>query len=237
MRRASSWSAYLAPIVVIASTTGLALLAAPGCDGKIEAGAEPAGDAGSGAPEAGEESGTTTATCAARGGVCLPEGESAPPNRVPSAEPLCEAGHVCWLPVPAGDEPCAEDADCNEDPAVSAMHGTCFSGVCVCTVGYVQPSGKCGAAPPGDCAAHGGTCRQDPAECEAGELQGELETNSSCGDFVPALCCVPVDACKGPADLVCCGAAASAYEPLCVNGWRTCGPAAPTPRTRQQGCP
>lgn len=229
-------SSTIGRLVVVASTAVLSLLAPLGCAREGTTGRTPVDDSGASEPDAGTEEAGTTSACAARGGVCLPDGESAPPNRMPSAEPLCEAGDVCWVLVPTGTEACVTDVDCNEDVAISALHGACFEGVCVCKFGNVQPSGKCGPASPGDCAAHGGTCRQDPAECEASELRADLDTNTSCGDFAPALCCVPADKCKGPDDLVCCGAAADPYEPLCVNGWKTCGAAAPTPSTRQQGC-
>ncbi len=212
------------------SLAAFALLALSACSG----GAPPEPPEPGEPTDAGADAGTDPA-CVAGGGVCLPEGESAPPNRMTSPEACDDEGHVCWVLVPAGAV-CEQDHDCNEDPEVSTLHGSCFSGVCICTVGYVQPGGKCAAAPPGDCGAHGGTCRQDPAECAAGELRGELQTNASCGDFVPAVCCVPSASCQGPADLVCCGAAASPYEPLCVNGWKTCGPGAPTPRSRDEGC-
>ena len=208
----------------------VALLAWSACSG-----GEPPQPAGPIDPvDAGTEPHTST-ECETRGGVCLPEGESAPPNRTTSTD-ACDDGHVCWVLVPAAPV-CEQDQDCNEDPMVSTLQGQCFSGVCICTVGYVQPSGKCAAEPPAPCDAHSGTCRQDPAECEVGELRGELQTSASCGDFVPAVCCVPAASCQGPPDLVCCGAAAAPYEPLCVNGWKTCGAGAPTPRSRDQGCP
>src|SRR5688500_15908255 len=63
--------------------------------------------------------------------------------------------------------PCANDGDCNG--------GTCFQGMCMCQVPkYVQADGRCGDAQPAGCTTSSGTCRQTPAECMAGELEGEL---------------------------------------------------------------
>ncbi len=132
---------------------------------------------------------------------------------------------------------CVTDQDCNEDPAMSSLAGTCFSGACICRANmFVQPSGKCGTKAPAECAASGGTCRQQPATCAAGELEGADTTNRSCGDLVAAVCCVPAASCKAPVDLVCCGASTTPHEPICVNGWKTCGAGAPTPALRQNGC-
>jgi hypothetical protein len=156
------------------------------------------------------------------------------------AAPDAAATQTDAAPIDAaapGDLACATDQDCNEDPSISALHGQCFHGICICTTGHVQPSGKCGPTPPPDCAAHGGTCRQEPATCAAGELQGEHDTNMSCGDFIAAVCCMDATTCKGPTvDLVCCGASATPYEPTCVNGWKTCSAGGPTPRIRSEGC-
>lgn len=136
-----------------------------------------------------------------------------------------------------GTKVCVADQDCNEDLAMSSLAGTCFSGVCICRANmFVQPSGKCGTKAPGECAAAGGTCRQQPPTCAAGELEGADTTNRSCGDLVAAVCCVPAASCKAPVELVCCGASTTPHEPICVNGWKTCGAGAPTPALRQNGC-
>lgn len=130
--------------------------------------------------------------------------------------------------VDAGDRPCNGDGDCNG--------GTCFEGMCMCEVPkYVQPNGRCGDDAPPECTASSGTCRQNPAECMAGELEGELSTNQTCGDFIAAVCCYPAASCKTTVDFVCCGASTTPYEPRCVNGWRTC--LGLMPKLRDTKCP
>jgi hypothetical protein len=134
-------------------------------------------------------------------------------------------------PVPivdASDRPCDGDDDCRG--------GTCFAGVCMCEVPkYVQADGRCGDDAPEECIAGGGRCQQDPAECMPGELEGELQTNQTCGDFVAAVCCFPAGSCKTTVDFVCCGASTTPYEPRCVNGWRTC--LGLMPKLRSDTCP
>jgi hypothetical protein len=139
--------------------------------------------------------------------------------------------------VDGGKRACNLDHECNEDLAMSSLAGACFEGVCICKVGFhVQPSGKCGETEPPLCAAQGGTCRTNPAECGGSELQADFGTTMKCGDIQPFQCCLPKSECYAPIDVVCCGAAAMYYEPNCVNGWRTCAAGAPTPRLRSQGC-
>lgn len=129
-----------------------------------------------------------------------------------------------------GTRACAKDADCNG--------GSCFEGLCMCPGGkHVQPDGRCGDAAPKICSEGGGTCRQNEAVCNAGELEGDLDTNMSCGDLVAAVCCFDAAKCKTTVDFVCCGASTTPYEPSCVNGWRTCAAGGPTPKLRSQGCP
>lgn len=126
--------------------------------------------------------------------------------------------------------PCAKDGDCNG--------GTCFQGMCMCQVPkYVQADGRCGDTEPGDCTTSSGTCRQSPAQCMSGELEGELGTNQSCGDFAPAVCCFAAASCKTTVDFVCCGASTTPYEPNCVNGWRQCAGGGPMPKLRSDACP
>jgi hypothetical protein len=140
--------------------------------------------------------------------------------------------------IDSGVVACTKDHECNFDLAMSSLAGSCFQGVCICKVGYyVQPNGKCGAQEPPSCTTVGGTCRKNPAECQAGELDAHYYSTMSCGDIMPAQCCIPAASCYAPIDIVCCGAAADYYEPTCVNGWRTCASGAPTPRLRSQGCP
>lgn len=92
---------------------------------------------------------------------------------------------------------CATDPDCNDDPKMSAIAGTCFHGICVCNFSfYVQTSGKCGSTPP--VCGPLGTCHQEPAECPAGTMRSNETTNMSCGDFVAAVCCYDTATCKGP---------------------------------------
>jgi len=210
------------------------------CSGKV-ASVENGGttDAGATPPSQQPDAGSrTTKACEALGGICLAAGESGPPNRKPTlaSSPLCNGTDVCWVTLmPSGV--CQTDADCNEAPAVSALWGQCFQGVCLCQPPFhVQPSGKCNKTPPPECNQQGGKCRQNPASCQPGELEGDLQTDMTCGDLVPAVCCFPAASCKAPIDLVCCGAAASYYEPTCVNGWKTCAAGAPIPRLRQDGC-
>jgi hypothetical protein len=136
-------------------------------------------------------------------------------------------------PKPGGDggttsAVCTNDSGCNG--------GTCFEGTCLCALPkYVQSDGRCGDAQPPDCATSSGTCRQNPATCMAGELEGELGTNQSCGDFVAAVCCFPAASCKSTVDFVCCGASTTPYEPSCVNGWRQC--MGLMPKLRSDKCP
>ncbi|MBX3232038.1 MAG: hypothetical protein KIT84_20015 [Labilithrix sp.] len=213
-----------------------------GCSGRLAT--ESSGPAGSSSADAATmrppppppSSSASIDACTARGGLCLgpyatPGG---PPARAPSSEPLCGWGNTCWLVV---DSPsaavCKTDVDCNEDPATSSVQHSCFEGMCVCRApAHVQPSGKCGVKEPRDCAAESGTCRSGPAECEPGEHHASLSVDMSCGDFQPAVCCIPI--CKTPVDLVCCGASTTPYEPLCVNGWRTCEGLQPA--LRSKGC-
>lgn len=137
-----------------------------------------------------------------------------------------------------GKRACNLDHECNEDLSMSSLAGSCFQGVCICKSNfYVQPSGKCGVTEPPLCAAQGGTCRTNPADCESSELEADFKTTMKCGDIQPFMCCLPKTECYAPVDIVCCGAATMYYEPSCVNGWRTCAAGAPMPRLRSQGCP
>lgn len=130
----------------------------------------------------------------------------------------------------APNAPCAINDDCKG--------GSCFQGMCMCQLPkYVQSDGRCGDEKPPECTASSGTCRQQPAECMTGELEGELGTNQSCGDFVAAVCCFQATSCKMTADIVCCGASTTPYEPNCVNGWRTCMGLMPKLRSSGNQCP
>lgn len=129
---------------------------------------------------------------------------------------------------------CYNDPGCNDNPATSTLLGKCTFGICVCNQSsYVQPSGKCGPTPPPDCTTQGGTCRQEPAICSAGELAGDQSTNMTCGDLIAAVCCAPATSCKGgvrevagagwvSVDFVCCAPNDNDPAPICVNGWKTC---------------
>ncbi len=184
-------------------------------------------------PDAGDSG--SSGDCAARGGVCLPTGTSAPPNRRPAGagEGSCGGTDVCWVLVepPAGG--CTIDAECNPSPAISALYGSCFHGICVCKSGYhVQPNGKCDRTSPPLCPSQGGTCYQEPATCPADHLEGSIDSNRTCGDFVAAVCCTPEASCKGPTkdvggtrvpvEFVCCAPNDALTPPVCVSGWRTC---------------
>ncbi len=189
--------------------------------------------------------------CAARGGVCLPKGAAAPPDRRPAGpgEGACGGGDVCWVKATPASGRCATHPECNPDPTISALHGECFFGVCVCKAGFhVQPNGKCDKPPPPECAKQGGKCFQQPATCPAGNLSGTDDLNRTCGDFVEAVCCSPEAACKGPRKVdgggggvevpvgfVCCAPNDALRPPACVNGWQTC-PAGLTPVALPGGC-
>lgn len=160
--------------------------------------------------------------------------QSVPPD---AAAPDASSSSAADAGAPPSSKVCTVDQECNEDPTMSSLAGTCFQGVCICRANmFVQTSGRCGSKPPADCATLGGTCRQAPAACAAGELEGAEPTNRSCGDFVAAVCCLPATACRAAVDLVCCGASTTPHEPICVNGWKTCGAGGPTPAIRQNGC-
>lgn len=164
----------------------------------------------------------TTATVTAPGGGG-PDGGSDPDDggATGSGETL-PSGEDAGTPVDAeaGAGPgCLADKDCNEDPAVSALWGTCFRGICVCKPGFhVQPSGRCSPKLPADCRQSGGACKQEPASCAPGAIEGSDPTNMSCGDLIAAVCCFA--RCKGP-EFVCCGP--TGVQPVvCESGWRTC---------------
>ncbi len=191
----------------------------------------------------------TTGDCTKFGGVCLPQGETAPPNRKPAGpgQGTCTGTDVCWVPetnTPVG-QACAKDSDCNPSNDVSSLHGHCFHGICICNVGTVQPSGKCGPTTT-DCKKQGGSCHQQPAKCPDGKIGSDDNTNMTCGDFVEAICCHESSNCKGPAvpgtggngwvpvDFTCCGPVGGARDPICVNGWKTC-PSKHTPVDKTKG--
>lgn len=199
----------------------------------------PAGDA---APEPATDSGSSD--CESRGGVCLPEGESAPPTyrRAGAGEASCGSGAACWLLVtPEGDTACTIDAECNPSPTISTLYGSCFQGICVCKTGYhVQPNGKCAPAVPGDCKSQGGSC-VTIAGCATGQVEGTAAANLSCGDFAPAVCCYRQDTqpsqCKGPSadSFQCCAPNDASHLPVCESGWITC-PADHAPVKAGVGC-
>lgn len=155
------------------------------------------------------------------------------PNPIDGSSPTLDAMVVTDGSTPVTDAAapngvCAKDGDCGG--------GKCFEGMCMCELPkYVQANGLCGDQKPEDCATSNGTCRQNPAECNSGELEGDLDTNQSCGDLVPAVCCFPAASCKMTVDFVCCGANVKPYEPTCVNGWRTC--MGLMPKKRDTKCP
>lgn len=137
----------------------------------------------------------------------------------------------------AGSGTCETDQDCNTNPAMSAMLGTCFHGLCLCNEGSViQRTGKCDRKEFPDCQTQGGRCQSIDAKCKDGELASAEKTNASCGDLVPAVCCNTASGCKGPtAKLVCCGPAGGSRPPICVNGWQQC-PAGHTPVAEPGKC-
>jgi len=189
--------------------------------------------------------GATQSDCEKLGGVCLAKGESPPPTYKPAGpgQGTCAGTNVCWViesNTPIG-QACVNHQDCNPSPEISALHGECFHGICVCNIGTVQPNGKCGSAVT-ECKTQGGTCHQMPATCPTGKVESDQPTNMTCGDFVAAVCCHDPSACKGPSingkpvDFTCCGPAGGGHAPICANGWKTC-PAQYTPvDTSKGGC-
>lgn len=117
---------------------------------------------------------------------------------------------------------CTVDADCNGDPQISSLEGTCYQGICICRDGlHVQPGGKCKKTPPPECMASGGKCFQMPATCPTGTLEGSAGAAMSCGDLVAAVCCYTDTQCVGP-DFTCCGPTDAGHAAICENGYRTC---------------
>lgn len=136
---------------------------------------------------------------------------------------------------------CVTDQDCNEDKTVSALWGSCFHGLCMCNEGFtVQPKGLCNVAKSPACATSLGTCRSLTLACNAGELSGDDNATTSCGDLVESACCYPENLCAGPAglgggvDFVCCAPNDAVSQPRCVNGWQTC-PGGHTPVLKSVG--
>ena len=128
-------------------------------------------------------------------------------------------------PNPGPTGACKNDQDCNENPNVSSLWGTCFRqkgfGVCICQpMFHVQPDGKCGPAVP-SCMTSGGQCVQNATMCPAGQIPGSDAANMSCGDLVPAACCFTAAQCVGPA-FVCCGPTDASHVPICESGFLTC---------------
>lgn len=118
---------------------------------------------------------------------------------------------------------CEVDADCNHDPAVSSLEGTCFEGTCICHDRlHVQLDGKCGKLPPPDCTAAGGTCLSpERLHCPDGQVPGADSTNESCGDLAFSTCCFDASQCRGPL-FFCCGQTGVGHDPICENGFLTC---------------
>lgn len=133
----------------------------------------------------------------------------------------------------APSQTCVGDSDCNDDPAVSSLHGECVDGQCFCREGsWMQASGRCGSTAP-TCTASGGTCRSS-TEVGSGCLSVEglrpvaASANEDCvaggtGD----VCCIEESACRSHPEFVdYCYVRGSdaAYVPPCTNGWLTCAP-------------
>ena len=123
---------------------------------------------------------------------------------------------------------CQSAPDCNEDPMMSALAGSCYVsmgfGVCSCNAGFhIQPDGKCGSAPSPRCMDMGGQCVQDASNCPAGKVPGSDEANMSCGDLVAAACCFEAAQCVGPT-FGCCGPTDASHAPICESGHLTCPP-------------
>ena len=130
---------------------------------------------------------------------------------------------------------CKTDPDCNGDPQVSSLEGSCYQGICICRSGlHVQPDGKCSKTLPTPCTSSAGKCVQNPATCQAGLLEGSLYVNMTCGDFVAAVCCFDPASCIGP-QFTCCGPTDAVHAAVCESGYRTC-PAGYTPVGPGGGC-
>ena len=127
---------------------------------------------------------------------------------------------------------CYNAQGCNGNNAISAQMGDCNYGICFCREGFtVQTDGRCNVAPPPDCLAQQGTCRNN--NCMATELVSANATNLSCGDLVEAFCCNAKSTCTGgaqeaagagwvPVELECCSRKGGTRPTICVNGWQTC---------------
>ncbi len=130
---------------------------------------------------------------------------------------------------------CKTDADCNGDPQVSSLEGSCFQGICICRSGlHVQPNGKCSKTLPTDCMSSAGKCVQNPATCPGGLSEGSQEVNMTCGDLVAAVCCFDPTTCIGP-QFTCCAPNDAAHAAVCESGYRTC-PADYSPVGPGGGC-
>jgi hypothetical protein len=174
--------------------------------------------------------------CEAKGGMCVGPDATPPPTyrKANAGEGTCANGDACWVKDVGPSTVCTTDKDCNGDPSVSSLWGKCFYGLCMCKQGFtVQPDGKCGTKAAPDCKGQGGTCRQEPATCQAGELASGMDVDMSCGDFIPAVCCQKAGSCKG-IDFVCCMPNDAIEPPICVNGWKTC-PATGMPFLKDAG--
>jgi len=96
-----------------------------------------------------------------------------------------------------GGASCNSDQECNDNPAVSSLHGKCSPhsdesrGVCVCNPGIsMTPNGKCGKATgdggtnPDDCVAKGGVClgksTPPPNYRPAGNGEGTCAGDAAC---------------------------------------------------------
>jgi hypothetical protein len=60
-----------------------------------------------------------------------------------------------------------------------------------------------------------------PATCPAGTIGATTDTDMTCGDLVPAVCCYPTAQCVGSV-VICCGPTGASHAPICENGFRTC---------------
>lgn len=234
-------------VALFSSFAGFAVaigLACGGCNTKVATilDSNNSGLGGDGDSDGGSDADASIPDCASRGGSCIPEGQT-PKSLKRKADPgeaACSGTDVCWFPIPPVPEvsACSFDAECNDDPTVSALWGACFHGICVCHPSFdvqVQPSGKCGSAAPPPCTTQSGTCGSAATGCTGGSLASIPKTNATCaaaGD----VCCLPDDSCAGPSiptasgartplDFQCCPTADGlGVPPVCVNGWRTCAP-------------
>ncbi|MFO0664224.1 MAG: hypothetical protein U0174_09740 [Polyangiaceae bacterium] len=131
------------------------------------------------------------------------------------------------LPPPAT---CSTAQDCNDDPKVSSLLGTCENGKCSCQSPSVYAaSGKCTRTPEvvqTQCKAAGGTCEgalgapgDPPCKSNGIVLQSGGAASVGCNDAQHENCCVPT--CNGKtldqAGILCVRTTGGCAPPICLG--------------------